>query len=361
MLAFVSQQAELVSAKVKRTEEDLLAYKQSAGVGDLSEETKLKVDTLARIEGSYQQASVEREILDVRIRSLLEQMSPAASRGGSLAGILRAPAIRGIQYQLAELQTQLTDLESRSSPGSQKAADIKARIDGLRKQIQTEIMKGIEASGATSVNKALQIQLADYQAQDIILAAQEAAWARLIKSHEEGINRLSAREIDLTRLERAQRINEELYSSLMRARNEAGIEAASQIGNIDVVDLAVTPLKPVLPRKAEYAVVAFAASLFLALLLSFILEYLDKTLKSEEEMKKLLGVPILGTIPYFGNGRRRHRRTGQERRAGQLPAGNQGCAGFRRLRRIQAPAGKSPLRRSGQGAEDDHGHQPDSR
>jgi polysaccharide biosynthesis transport protein len=338
VLAFVTQQADLVSARMTRTEEDLLSYKQAAGVGDLGEEAKLKVDALATIEGSYQQATVDREILDVRIRSLLEQMSPGTSQEGSMAAILRAPAIQGIQFKLAELQTQLTVLEARSSPGSQKAADIKAKIDGLRKQIQSEIMKTIDSRDPTNINKALQIQLADYQAQDIILDAQEQAWARQIKSQEEGINQLSAREIDLTRLERAQRINEDLYSSLMRARNEAGIEAASQIGNIDVVDLAVTPLKPVFPKKAENAVVAFAGSLFLALVLSFTLEYLDKSLKSEEEMKKLLGVPILGIIPRFEGSRRKKRKKGGKPGTTGLPLSTRdepdsaAAEGFRLLR-----------------------------
>jgi tyrosine-protein kinase Etk/Wzc len=306
VLAFVSEQADLVSEKLKRTEEDLLAYKQSARVGDLSEEAKQKVDRLAAIEGLYQEATVAREILDVRIRALLGQMSPAATQDGSLAGISSAPAIRGIQYQLADLQTQLTGLETGSSSDSPKAVDIKARIDHLKKEIQLEIEKILNSGGATSVNKALQMQLADYQAQDIVLAAQEDAWVRQIKFHEEDINKLSSREIDLTRLERAQRINEELYSSLMRAKNEAGIEAASQIGNIDVVDPAVTPVKPVLPKKAENAVIAFAGSLFLALILSFIIEYLDKTLKTEDEMKRLLGIPILGIIPRFEVNRRRN-------------------------------------------------------
>jgi polysaccharide biosynthesis transport protein len=299
VLAFVSEQADLVSEKLRRTEEDLLVYKQSAGVGDLGEEAKLKVDRLAAIEGMHQEATVAREILGVRIRALLGQMGPAASQNGSLASVSRTPTIQGIQYQLAELQTQLTGLESGSSSNSQRAADLKARIAQLKTEVQLEIEKILNSSGATSVNRALQMQLADYQAQDIVLAAQEDAWGKQIRFHEEDINRLSSREIDLTRLERAQRINEELYSSLMRAKNEAGIEGASQIGNIDVVDPAVTPVKAVLPKKTENAMVAFAGSLFLALVVAFIIEYLDKTLKSEDEMKRLLGIPILGIIPRF--------------------------------------------------------------
>jgi capsular exopolysaccharide synthesis family protein len=319
VLAFVSEQADLVSEKLRRTEEDLLAYKQSAGVGDLNEEAKLKVDRLAAIESLHQEATVAREVLGVRIRALLGQMGPAASQDGSLASISRTPAIQGIQYQLAELQTQLTGVEADSSPGSQKAVDLRARIAALKTQIQLEIEKILSSGGATSVNRALQMQLADYQAQDIVLAAQEEAWVKQIKFHAEGINRLSSREIDLTRLERAQRINEDLYSSLMRAKNEAGIEAASQIGNIDVVDSAVTPVKPVFPKKTENAVVAFAGSLFLALILSFLIEYLDKTLKSEDEMKRLLGIPILGIIPRFEVNRRKNGNTGRSGLKSGLP------------------------------------------
>ncbi|OHD76105.1 MAG: hypothetical protein A2V99_03570 [Spirochaetes bacterium RBG_16_67_19] len=318
VLAFVLGQVDQVSEKLEEAEEDLLRYKQSEGIGVLSEEARLKVDRLAAIEASYQQARVEREILDTRMKALLGQMNPTAASDGSLARIPSTPAIRQLQDSLAGLQMQLSSLGRESPADEQRVAQINARIDSLRKEIRNEIEKSLRSARASSIDSALQMQLAEYQSQDIVLEAQEDAWLKLIKLHEEGINQLSAREIILIRLERARSIYEELYAALMRAKNEAGIEAASQIGNIDVVDPAVTPLRPVQPRKKENAIIALAGSLFLAIILSFLLEYLDKTLKTEDEIKRLLSIPVLGIIPRFENNGRRNGQKGGKARTGRL-------------------------------------------
>lgn len=317
VLTFVSGQVDQVSAKLKSAEEELLRYKQSEGISDFDEEARLRVERLAEIQGLHQEARLARQVLDTRIKSLLEQMVVAGSSDGAPASVSSTPAIRRMQGQVSALQVELARLESGSPSGHRSAAAIRARIDSLRKEIQAEIEKVLGSGKTTAVNSALQMQLAEYQSQDIVLSARESALLDLITVYEEEINKLSAREVSLSRLERARRTNEELYDALMRAKNDAGIQAASQIGNIDVVDPAVTPLRPVRPKRKENAIVALAMSLFLGIILSFLIEYSDKTLKSEEEMKRLLGVPILGTIPRFGiSGLRNGSKNGNRRRDG---------------------------------------------
>jgi tyrosine-protein kinase Etk/Wzc len=306
VLAFVSGQVDQVSERLKRAEEQLLGYKQSEGIGVLSEEARLKVDRLAAIESSYQETRVAREVLGARRGALLDQMSPSVSPPGSRAITSNTPAIREMQGRLADFQTELSSLGQVSTSNSRRASELKAAIDSLQNDIKAEIERIRSPGNAASVETALRMQLAEYESQDVILAAQEEAWLNLIRIHEEGINRYSAREIDLMRLERNRKINEELYAALMRAKNEAGIEAASQIGNIDIIDPAVMPLKPVLPKKRQNGVVALVASLLMALLLSFLIEHLDRSLKSEEELKKLLDVPVLGLIPRFDTTGRRN-------------------------------------------------------
>ncbi|MBW8003501.1 MAG: polysaccharide biosynthesis tyrosine autokinase [Planctomycetes bacterium] len=299
VLSFVSEQLVQVSEKLEKAEEELLRYKEAEGIGVLNEEARLKVDRLAQLESSYQEAKVAREILDTRIAALLSQIGPAASTDVPLASISSNPAVRIMQDQLTEVQMELARLESGSYSDNQRVAAVKARIDSLKREIQVEIARSMRSGKSTAVDSALQMKLAEYQSKDVVLAAQEDALRNLIKVHEEDINKLPAREINLIRLERARRINDELYAVLMRAKNEAQIEAASQIGNIDVIDPAVTPLKPVRPKKKKNVIIGLVSSLILGIMLAFLLEYLDNTVKSEDEVKRLLRIPILGLIPRF--------------------------------------------------------------
>ena len=299
VLSFVSEQLVQVGEKLKKAEEELLRYKEAEGIGILSEEARLKVDRLAQLESLYQEANVERQILETRIGALLSQIGQEASTDSASAAISWNPAVKRMQDQLTEIQIELALVSEDSSSDNRRVAEIKDRIEFLKSEIQDEIEKTVRSGKSVAVDSALQMKLAEYESQDVILAAQEAALIDLIKTHEQEINKLPVREISLIRLERARRINDELYATLMRSRNAAQIEAASQIGNINVIDPAITPLHAVYPNKKRFTIIAFVLSLFSGIMLAFLLEYLDNTVKSEEEIKKLLGIPILSLIPRF--------------------------------------------------------------
>ena len=70
---------------------------------------------------------------------------------------------------------------------------------------------------------------------------------------------------------------------------------------IDIIDTAVSPLEAVYPKKKENVITGFVISLLIGLSLAFILEYLDNTVKSEEEVRKILETPILGLIPQYNS------------------------------------------------------------
>jgi succinoglycan biosynthesis transport protein ExoP len=315
VLAFVSGQVDEVSERLMTAEEDLLRFKEAEGISILSEEARLKVGLLAQLESSFQEVKVERDVLNARIAAVLSQMGPAVSAESPLADASTNPAVRRIQDRLAEAQMELARLEGQPSLDSQRITEIKAQIESLKSEIQIEIESILTSGGSPAVSSGLQMRLAEYESQNIVLAAREDALGNLINVHEREINKLPAREISLVRLERARRINDELYAALMRAKNEAQIEAASQIANIDVVDSAVTPLKPVRPRKTDNGIIALVVSLLLGVVLAFFLEYLDNTVKTEDEVRKLLGIPIIGIIPHFDLDGHRDGRVRRNRKA----------------------------------------------
>jgi tyrosine-protein kinase Etk/Wzc len=259
-------------------------------------------------------------VLGARISALLRQLGPTSYNSSALAAASSSPTVARLVDQLTEAQLELKRLESASAPPAQRTAALKERIGSLEERIQEEITLNARSARSTVVDSTMQMQLAEYKSRDLILEAQEKALGSLMAVHEQDINKLPAREINLIRLERARSINDELYSALMKAKNEAQIESASQIGNIDVVDPAFTPLDPVRPNKLQNLIIGLVASLILGIALTFLLERLDYTVKSEEEVKKLLAVPVLGLIPQLegnGNGRRSK---GAARNKSLLPA-----------------------------------------
>ena len=68
-------------------------------------------------------------------------------------------------------------------------------------------------------------------------------------------------------------------------------------GNVRVIEAVQLPEDPVAPNKKMNIAIAFLLGLMVSVGLVFLLEYIDNTFKSKENLEKELGIPVLGLIP----------------------------------------------------------------
>ncbi len=71
-------------------------------------------------------------------------------------------------------------------------------------------------------------------------------------------------------------------------------------GDIQVMDKAIVPVEPVSPNKKMNLAIAFLIGLMGSMGLAFVLEMLDRTIKTEDDVERYIGVPIIGMIPREG-------------------------------------------------------------
>lgn len=79
----------------------------------------------------------------------------------------------------------------------------------------------------------------------------------------------------------------------------ANIVEIMQVDNVTVVDEARTPQQPIKPQKKLIIAVAGFLGLMSSLFLVFLLEYLDNTIKTPNDVERYLGLPVLATVPRF--------------------------------------------------------------
>lgn len=68
-------------------------------------------------------------------------------------------------------------------------------------------------------------------------------------------------------------------------------------GNIQVIEKAKIPENPVSPNKKLNILIAFVLGLMVSVGLALLLEFMDNTYKSKEDLEKSLDIPVLGVIP----------------------------------------------------------------
>ncbi len=72
-----------------------------------------------------------------------------------------------------------------------------------------------------------------------------------------------------------------------------------EVDNVQVIDIAETPVNPIKPNKMMNIAIGFVLGLMIGFGIVFLIEYLDNTIKTTSDVEKYLGLPVIGTILHF--------------------------------------------------------------
>jgi len=119
-------------------------------------------------------------------------------------------------------------------------------------------------------------------------------------------------EMTLQRLKDEVSSNRKLYELFLDQSQGAQIQEAAHRtaaeGRFRLMEPAMLPLKPVKPNRLRLAAMSIVIGLMLGLTLVFLVEYLDHSLNSVEDVERYLGHAVLVTIPRMDVGVRRGRK-----------------------------------------------------
>jgi capsular exopolysaccharide synthesis family protein len=177
-----------------------------------------------------------------------------------------APEVKEVDQQIAELDRQAKDLRARKS---------------------STILTNLETSYRQTLAREQELRKSFEKQRSETLTQNEAA-----------INyRIIQQEIET---------NKTLLENLLQRSKENDVIMASKPNNISVVDYAITPEGPIGPNRTRTVFVALFLALGLGVGFALLLEYLDDTVHSTEEVERLLHLPALAVIPAaLGNSKRR--------------------------------------------------------
>jgi capsular exopolysaccharide synthesis family protein len=100
---------------------------------------------------------------------------------------------------------------------------------------------------------------------------------------------------------RARDIANQLVTDFIATVNKTQENQSSTAPSVDkliVISPAVLPDRPVLPNKTLNVLIAFAAGLMAAIALAFLLDYVDQSIKTDDEVTERLGLVPIGHIAY---------------------------------------------------------------
>ena len=223
--------------------------------------------TSERLARTYSELLKKRPIMEEVISRFDLALTP-----GGLAGTVSVQLVR--DTQLIELKVEGTD--------PQLAASIADEIPQVFIE-QTEAMQSVRfASSKENLARQMAILEAD------------------MESIQQAIDGLRSSEApdqaELVTLQGNLAQYQNSYSSLLKSYEDIRLAEAQAINSVIVVEPAQAPEYPIRPRTLQNTLLAAVVGCMLAVGVAFLIEYLDDTIKTPDDVKSTINLPTLGAV-----------------------------------------------------------------
>jgi tyrosine-protein kinase Etk/Wzc len=167
---------------------------------------------------------------------------------------------QNILRELSEIDRQISELELERLELSQKFTDIHPTLAVVRKQIEELSKKKTEIE-------------AEFK------GLPETEWGTIQKR----------RDVEVAN---------ELYLTILNKQQNLKMVKEGTLGNVRIVDEAMSPFKPVKPRKTLILAVGMLLGLFLGALYVLITNALKRAVEDSEQIEKETGISVFASIPH---------------------------------------------------------------
>jgi uncharacterized protein involved in exopolysaccharide biosynthesis len=240
-------------------------------------------------------------------------------RGLNEAGTSAAPSAAradaaspgtSLPERLAAAKASLDELRTRLKPEHPDVVATQKLVADLEQKVISAPPPAASSGPVRSANPAADRRLDELRAQrdnltrDMARKQEEEARIRgEIASYQARVEEAPARESELTALTRDYETLQNIYTGLLAKKEDAAIAAnleRRQIGEqFKVLDSARVPQRPFSPNRMQINAIGGFGGVMLGLLFAALLEYRDSTLKSEEDVRMALSLPVLAAIPLL--------------------------------------------------------------
>lgn len=125
----------------------------------------------------------------------------------------------------------------------------------------------------------------------------EKVYTAALDSSKQQAFEVNRNEVAYKRLSREVTNNERLYEMVLKRQKEADLSSALKFNNMRVIDRAEPAKMPVRPNNARNVMFGLLIGLMLGVALAFLIEFLDNTIKSQDDIENRLGMVFLGVMP----------------------------------------------------------------
>ncbi len=280
-VTWMSDQLYEMKKKLDDAEQEFLAYKQNEKLFSLEGrqgQISKKIDDFNQ---EYVKTKNRRMELDVKLREL-QRTTDASGKIREVRALVDNSIITELRRQLLDAEVELSKLGNVYKPKHPKMVQIASLIDKINKNIKEELNK----------------EVANINSEKALLEVRERSLQNTVSDFEGDALTTNKKEMKYSILERNVEMYRKIYDTLLSKLNQSSITNTSETSSeLRIAEEAVAPGGPIRPRKQRNLTFGAVMGLAIGLGLTFLWNYYDRSIRTEEDVQKYFGLPVLAVIP----------------------------------------------------------------
>jgi capsular exopolysaccharide synthesis family protein len=315
---FIVKQLPTVEATVSQADAALRKFKEDNKVIALEEEASKAVEVMSILDTRISQTQASLADATAKSTSLRNQIGLNSQEAVAVTSLSQSPGIQEVLKKLQEVQSQLAIERTRFLDTAPTVTSLQQKEEALKALLQGRVDQSLGTQQQVPRDNLQNGELKQKLTADLVESeAERSGWADQLTvlynaqaAYKKRSSIMPQLEQTQRELERRVKVSQTTYETLLNKLQEAQVAENQNIGNARVVATAVVPNKPSGPSKKKYLIGGILGGTMLSVATAFLLDLVDKSVKTLKEAKELFGATLLGVIPAFGKSGKTRRPVG---------------------------------------------------
>lgn len=283
---FYRDQARQFRKKLNQAENALKKFQKENNIIDLTAQNEANISLLSDLNRRLKDMEIAYDEAATRIKFLKKALDHNHEQILITKEMRTIPAIVKLEESIVPLLIKRSEIQKNFTPQSREYRDMDEQIALLHNEILKEIKKAIRTD-LLELNT-LKIKIQSLKAK--------------IKQLNNVALDLVQKQKKLSELQRQVDLYQKNYILYASKTEDARIEnerVKRNLASVGIADPASASFIPVFPNRLLMFVLSIIFGLLLAIATPFVLESLDRKLKTSVDTEELLSLPVIATFPYI--------------------------------------------------------------
>lgn len=259
---------------LEKAQDALSSYQREHGI--VATDERLDVESARFSELSAQLTAIQAQKVDAQSR----WSQAKGTKFENSQDVMLNPLVQGLKAEINRNEAKLKEMAGQLGPNHPAYVNLKNETDALQAKLQNEVTNVV-----ASLNTSGRV---NQQREDEIRAALEAQKAKLLKLKQDRDDvAVLLRDVDS-----AQRA----YDVVNQRLTQTSLESQMNLTNIALLNSATEPLTHSSPKTTKNMLMAVFIGTILGMAAAFVAEFLDRRVRSEEDLSTALDCAFLGLL-----------------------------------------------------------------